>query len=81
MLSRYIVPVVAEGLPLYCAPAAKTLKYTVRFPVLAVVAVIALVCHAFALLQAPLFIEDQLVPSVLKRTYQLPEFDQLPRKL
>ena len=81
MSSRYIVPVVTEGLPPYCAPAANTLKYTVVLPVLVVVAVIPLACHELALFHAPEFWAVQVVPSVLKRTYQLPAFDQLPCKL
>jgi hypothetical protein len=81
MPSRYMVPVVTEGLPPYCAPAANTLKYTVLFPELAVVAVIAFACHELALFHAPVFAADQVVPSVLKSTYQFPEFDQLPCRL
>lgn len=82
MPSRYIVPVVTEGLPPYCAPAANTLKYTVVLFVVAVVFVIP-VCHAFPLFHAPVlvFAEFQVEPSVLNSTYQLPEFDQLPCKL
>lgn len=81
MPSRYSVPVLEGGLPEYCAPAANTLKYTALLPVAVVVAVIPLLCHAFDLSHAPVPADDQVVPSVLKRTYQFPEFDQFPCRL
>lgn len=75
-LSTYIVAVA------FCAPAAKTLKYTVDADVV-VLTVIPPTCHEFALFQtAELPVgEVQFVPSVLKMTYQLCALDQLPCKL
>ena len=82
--SKYIVPVVAEGLPLYCAPAAKIRKYTV-LAVLVVVPVMAgeapFGTQALPLSHTLVFNPVHVVPSVLVSTYQLPEFDKLSRKL
>lgn len=72
-VSKYMVAVE------FCAPAAYTRKYTVG-AVVVVLTVMPPTCHAFALFQTaepPVGI-DQLVPSVLKSTYQLCAFDQLP---
>ena len=76
-----MVPVVAEGLPEYCAPAANTLKYIEVVPVIVVVVVIALLCQAFDLSHTPVLPENQVLPFVLVITYQFPEADQLLRKL
>lgn len=80
ILSRYIIAFVVDGLPEYCPPAAYKRKYTVELLANAV-APVRPVCHALALFHAPDVRYDHVVPFVLYKIYQLPEFDQFPCKL